>query len=62
MYYAESSLPVNACVRCYDVKLSGRFKCGRCGCTFKTKPVKDTSLLPIESSSTSLLDRKYNNV
>ena len=62
IYYAESNLPVNACVRCYDVKLSGSFKCGRCGCTFKTKPVNDTSAsLPVESSSSSQLDCKYIN-
>ena len=50
-------------MRCYDVKLSGNFKCGRCGCTFKTKPVNDTTAsLPIESSSSSQLDCKYINV
>ena len=62
----ESTVPVNACVRCYDVKLSGSFKCGRCGCSFKTKPVNDNSPLPIEASSSSQLDRKciisYNHV
>ena len=63
IYSTESSLPVNACVRCYDVKLSGNFKCGRCGCTFKTKPVNDTTAsLPIDSSSSSQLDCKHINV
>ena len=55
----ESTIPVNACVRCYDVKLSGSFKCGRCGCSFKTKPVNDKSSLSTEASSNSQLDRKY---
>ena len=57
--FTESNVPVNACVRCYDVKLSGNFKCGRCGCTFKTKPVSDSPVLPFESSSSSQLDSKY---
>ena len=40
----ESAIPVNACVRCYDVKLSGSFKYGQCGCSFKTNPVNDNLL------------------
>ncbi|XP_065903302.1 uncharacterized protein [Dysidea avara] len=53
----ESRVPVNACVRCYDVKLNGSFKCGRCGCTFKTKPANDTSSLPLEPPQSDLLEQ-----
>ena len=59
MYITESNVPVNACVRCYDVKLNGSFKCGRCGCSFKTRPVNDSSTLPTDSSASSQLDCKY---